>query len=144
MTNWINADNLLGMSFNYEKAYWTFHDEYIEREWQYIRKAWENGILKEWFRVVAYCPSCQTSLSNAEVNQAYELVEDPSFYYKVRLAEENAFLLVWTTMPFTVITDEMIGVNPSANYVYVSVNKEKWIICENRLQDLMKELTIRQ
>ena len=83
------------------------------------KKSWEKGILKEWFRVVAYCPSCQTSLSNAEVNQAYELVEDPSFYYKVRLAEENAFLLVWTTMPFTVITDEMIGVNPSANYVYV-------------------------
>ena len=140
--SWIKTDKLLGMSFNYEKAYWTFHDEYIEREWQYIKKAWENGILKEWFRVVAYCPSCQTSLSNAEVNQGYELVEDPSFYYKVRLADENAFLLVWTTMPFTVITDEMIGVNPSANYVYVTVNEEKWIICENRLQDLMKELRL--
>src|SRR5919199_6092818 len=100
---WVAVDKLLGMSFDYEKAYWTFHDKYIEREWQYLKKAWETGILKEWFRVVAYCPSCQTSLSNAEVNQEYEIVEDPSFYYKVKLSDEDAFIIVWTTMPFTVV-----------------------------------------
>src|SRR2546423_454359 len=139
---WISADKLLGMSFNYEKAYWTFFDTYIEREWQYLKRAWKNGILKEWFRVVAYCPSCQTSLSNAEVNQEYETVEDPSLYYKVKLSEENAFLIVWTTMPFTVITDEMVGVNPNATYAYLKVNNEMWIVGENRLADLMKELRI--
>src|SRR5919199_6794178 len=47
---WVSVDKLLGMSFDYEKAYWTFHDRYIEREWQYLKKAWETGILKEWFR----------------------------------------------------------------------------------------------
>src|SRR5215212_3999849 len=152
---WVSADKLLGMSFDYEKAYWTFSDQYIEREWQYLKKAWENGILKEWFRVVAYCPSCQSSLSNAEVNQGYELVEDPSFYYKVRLTTEDAYLIVWTTMPFTVVTDEMIGVNPEAKYVYVRVNnnnngkeeeeeEEKWIVAEVRLQELMKQLRIFQ
>ena len=141
---WLSADKLLGMSFDYEKAYWTFYDQYIEREWQYLKKAWDNGILKEWFRVVAYCPSCQSSLSNAEVNQGYETVEDPSFYYKVRLSTEDIYLIVWTTMPFTVVTDEMIGVNPEAKYVYVTVNGEKWIIAETRLQDLMKQFGIYQ
>src|ERR671921_407633 len=153
---WVSADKLLGMSFDYENAYWTFSDKYIEREWQYLKKAWENGILQEWFRVVAYCPSCQSSLSNAEVNQGYELVEDPSFYYKVRLTTaEDAYLIVWTTMPFTVVTDEMIGVNPEAKYVYVRVNnnknngeeeeqEEKWIVSEARLQELMKQLRIYQ
>ena len=141
---WLSADKLLGMSFDYEKAYWTFSDQYIEREWQYLKKAWDNGILKEWFRVVAYCPSCQSSLSNAEVNQGYETVEDPSFYYKVRLSTEDIYLIVWTTMPFTVVTDEMIGVNPEAKYVYVTVNGEKWIIAETRLQDLMKQFGIYQ
>jgi isoleucyl-tRNA synthetase len=129
---WVGADRLLGMSFNYEKAYWTFRDQYIEREWKYLQSAWESGILKEWFRVVAYCPSCQTSLSNAEVNQGYETVEDPSFYYKVKLVGEqveDTYLIVWTTMPFTVITDEMVGVNPKANYVFVQVsNKEVWVV----------------
>jgi isoleucyl-tRNA synthetase len=145
---WVSADKLLGMSFDYENAYWTFSDKYIEREWQYLKKAWENGILQEWFRVVAYCPSCQSSLSNAEVNQGYEIVEDPSFYYKVRLTTEDAYLIVWTTMPFTVVTDEMIGVNPEARYVYVTVRnnnngkEEKWIVSEARLQDLMKQLKI--
>ena len=141
---WLSADKLLGMSFDYEKAYWTFCDQYIEREWHYLKKAWENGILKEWFRVVAYCPSCQSSLSNAEVNQGYETVEDPSFYYKVRLSTEDIYLIVWTTMPFTLVTDEMIGVNPEAKYVNVTVNGEKWIIAETRLQDLMKQFGIYQ
>src|SRR5918912_1481 len=139
---WIAADKLLGMSFDYQKAYWTFRDEYIEREWQYLKKAWETGILTEWFRVVAYCPWCQTSLSNAEVNQEYEIVEDPSFYYKVKLSNEDAFVIVWTTMPFTVVTDEMVAVNPTANYVYIKVNNEKWIVGESRLQDLSEELHI--
>jgi isoleucyl-tRNA synthetase len=138
--SWITADKLLGMSFNYEKAYWTFRDEYIEREWRYLKKAWESGLLREWFRVVAYCPGCQTSLSNAEVNQAYENIEDPSLYYKVKLSDQDVYLVVWTTMPFTLVTDEMIGVNPNATYVYVNVNSEVWIIAENRLQDLMSEL----
>ena len=44
---WVSADKLLGMSFDYENAYWTFSDKYIEREWQYLKKAWENGILQE-------------------------------------------------------------------------------------------------
>ncbi len=139
---WVAADKLLGMSFNYEKAYWTFRDEYIEREWQYMKKAWESGVLREWFRVVAYCPSCQTSLSNAEVNQGYENVEDPSFYYKVKLADEDAYLIVWTTMPFTIVTDEMVGANPKADYNYLRANGEKWIVGLDRMQDLMKELRV--
>src|SRR5919199_909517 len=139
---WTSTDKLLGMSFDYQKAYWTFRDEYIEREWQYLKKARETGILTEWFRVVAYCPSCQTSLSNAEVNQEYEIVEDPSFYYKVKLSDEDAFIIVWTTMPFTVVTNEMVAVNPNANYVYIKVNNERWIVGESRLQDLSKELRI--
>ncbi|NOJ28612.1 MAG: isoleucine--tRNA ligase [Nitrososphaeraceae archaeon] len=140
---WINMDKLLGMSFDYQNSYWTFTDNYIEREWRYLKKAWDSGILKEWFRVVAFCPSCQTSLSNAEVNQGYEIVSDPSFYYKVKLSDEkNIFLIVWTTMPFTLITDELIGVNPSAKYAYVKIGNEIWVIGENRLNDLIKELDI--
>jgi len=139
---WVIADKLLGMSLDYEKAYWTFRDDYIEREWGLVKKAWETNLLKEWFRVVAYCPGCQTSLSNAEVNQGYDTVEDPSLYYKVKLYSEDAYLIVWTTMPFTLVTDELIGVNPNATYVYLSTNSETWIVSENRLHELMAELRI--
>ena len=139
---WIEVDELLGMSFDYENGYWTFHDDYIEREWSYLKTAWNNGILQEGFRVVAFCPSCQTSLSNSEVNQGYTTVEDPSFYYKVRLVDEDAYLIVWTTMPFTLITDELVGVNPDANYVYVEADNQLWIVGETRLEQLMNELHI--
>src|ERR671911_1437989 len=140
---WTIVDKLLGMSFDYDKAYWTYHDKYIEREWKYLKRAWESGVLREWFRVVAYCPSCQTSLSNAEVNQGYETVEDPSFYYKVKLREEDAYMIVWTTMPFTIVTDEMVGANPNADYNYVRISdSELWIVGADRMNDLMKELRI--
>ena len=139
---WIEVDELLGMSFDYENGYWTFHDDYIEREWSYLKTAWNNGILQEGFRVVAFCPSCQTSLSNSEVNQGYTTVEDPSFYYKVRLVDEDAYLIVWTTMPFTLITDELVGVNPDANYVYIEADNQLWIVGETRLEQLMNELHI--
>jgi len=139
---WIKVDSLLAMSFDYDKAYWTYKDTYIEREWQILKKAWKLGILREWFRVVAYCPSCQTSLSNAEVNQGYKIVEDPSFYYKMRLKEANTYLVVWTTMPFTLVTDELIGVNPKSDYAYVSLENETWIVGYDRLNELMSAFGI--
>ena len=141
---WVEADNLLGMSFNQEKAYWTFKDEFIEREWQFLKKAHENGILEEDYTVIAYCPSCQTSLSHAEINQGYEEIKDPSLYYKVKLQDEEIFLIVWTTMPFTLVTDAMVGLNPEENYCYVKVNSETWIVGEKRLEELMKEIKIEE
>ncbi|MHA7734378.1 isoleucine--tRNA ligase [Nitrosopumilus sp. S6] len=139
---WIKVDELLGMSFNHEKAYWTFRDEFIEREWQVLKKAHENGILEEDFTVIAYCPSCQTSLSHAEVNQGYEEVKDPSLYYKVKLVDEDAFLIVWTTMPFTLVTDAMVGLQPEEDYVYVKVENETWVVGKTRLEDFMTEVKI--
>ena len=70
--------------------------------------------------VVAYCPGCQTSLSSAEVGYegSYKEVEDPSFYFKFKVANsESEFFLVWTTMPFTIITDTMLAVQPKADRI---------------------------
>jgi isoleucyl-tRNA synthetase len=141
---WLEVDNLLGMSFNHQKAYWTYRDEFIEREWQVLKKAYENKILEEDFTVIAYCPSCQTSLSHAEVNQGYEEVKDPSLYYKVKLVDEDAYLIVWTTMPFTLVTDAMIGLHPDEDYVYVKVENETWIVGKTRIAEFMAEVKIEE
>ena len=141
-SKWVEVDKLLGMSFNHEKAYWTYRDSYIEREWQVLKKAYENGILEEDFTVIAYCPSCQTSLSHAEVNQGYEEVKDPSLYYKVKLRDEDAFLIVWTTMPFTLVTDAMVGLQPEEDYVYIKVDNETWIVGKTRLEEFLQEVKI--
>lgn len=139
---WLDVDRLLGMSMDYDKAYWTYRDEYIEREWAYLKKAWEQKLLDEGYRVVAYCPSCQTSLSHTEIGQAYKMVQDPSLYFKVKLRDEDAYLLLWTTMPFTVVTDEMVGVHPDAEYVYVEIDNETWIVGATRIEQLLQELEI--
>ncbi|MFB5611543.1 MAG: class I tRNA ligase family protein, partial [Nitrosopumilaceae archaeon] len=94
------------------------------------------------YTVIAYCPSCQTSLSHAEVNQGYEEVKDPSLYYKVKLQDEDAFLIVWTTMPFTLVTDAMVGLNPKEDYHYVKVENETWVIGKTRLEEFLKEAKV--
>ncbi|HXX88106.1 MAG TPA: class I tRNA ligase family protein, partial [Candidatus Acidoferrum sp.] len=66
-TQWVEADKKLGIFINEEKAYWTYKDEFIEKEWQILKRAWDQGLLEEGHYVVAYCPSCQTSLSSTEV-----------------------------------------------------------------------------
>jgi isoleucyl-tRNA synthetase len=141
---WFSADQKLGIFINQDKAYWTYYDEYIEREWQYLRRAWEQGLLGEGYYVVAYCPHCQTSLSNAEVGLGYEEVEDPSLYFKLKVSDaENECFLVWTTMPFTIVTDMMLAVHPEAEYAKVKVGKETWILVKQRVEAVMEELEVK-
>ena len=142
---WLEADSRLGISINQDKAYWTFKDQYIEREWKYLKAAWNQNLLEEGHYVVAYCPGCQTSLSSAEVGYegSYKEVEDPSLYFKFKVeGKENEFFLVWTTMPFTIITDTMLAVKPDAQYVKVKVGKETWVIMKQRVEPVMAELEI--
>jgi isoleucyl-tRNA synthetase len=70
------------------------------------------------------------------------MVKDPSLYYKVKLAEEDKFLIVWTTMPFTLVTDAMVGVNPKEEYVEIVVDDEIWIVGKTRLEEFMNEVKI--
>ncbi len=142
---WVELDSKLGVFIDQAKAYWTFHDDYIEKEWQILKRAWDQDLLEEGHYVVAYCPGCQTSLSNAEIGfeDSYQMVEDPSLYFKLKVADSrNEYLLVWTTMPFTLITDTMAAVRPDADYVKVQVGSEIWILVKQRLEPLMKELAI--
>ncbi|MGA2387096.1 MAG: class I tRNA ligase family protein, partial [Candidatus Bathyarchaeia archaeon] len=142
---WLQADSNLGIFINQEKAYWTYKDSYIEREWQILKRAWEQNLLEEGHYVVAYCPGCQTSLSSAEVGYegSYQTVEDPSLYFKFKVAgSENEFFLIWTTMPFTIVTDTMLAVQPAAEYVKVKVGSETWIMVKQRVEPVMAELQI--
>jgi len=140
---WHSADVKAGVFINDRKAYWTYLDEYIEREWKYLKRAWEHGLLGEGYYVVAYCPHCQTSLSNAEVGMGYEEVEDPSLYFKFKVAKsEKEYFLIWTTMPFTLVTDLMLAVHPDAEYAKVKVEDETWILVNQRVEPTMQELEI--
>ena len=139
---WEEVDDMMGMSMDHTKSYWTYRDSYIEREWQVLRRAREEGILHDDYTVIGYCPGCQTSLSHAEVNQGYATVRDPSLYYKVKLRDEDAYLVVWTTMPFTLVTDAMVGLHPDEEYAFVRVDGETWVVGGTRLDAFMEEAGI--
>ncbi len=140
---WHGVDVKAGVFINDTKAYWTYLDEYIEREWKYLKRAWDQELLGEGYYVVAYCPHCQTSLSNAEVGMGYEEVEDPSLYFKFQVSNtKNEYFLVWTTMPFTLVTDLMLAVHPDAKYAKVQVEDEIWIMAMQRVEPTMQELEV--
>ena len=140
--DWEETDRLLGLMIDHEKAYMTYRDSYIEREWTYLETAWKRRLLGEGYKVVPYCPECQTALSAMEVTLGgYEKLEDPSLYFKAR-AGDGSYLVLWTTMPFTIVTDELIGVKPASDYEYVAVGTEVWVICSDRKEALSKELEI--
>lgn len=147
---WVHADRMLGISLDHDRAYRTLDDGFIEREWKILERAKESRVIREDHTVVAYCPSCQTSLSHAEVSQGYKEVTDHSLYYAVRLKDEsggveaagNVYLVVWTTMPFTLVTDAMVGVHPDEEYAYVATDDGEhiWIVGRTRLAGFLAEI----
>ncbi|MEJ2271642.1 MAG: class I tRNA ligase family protein, partial [Candidatus Bathyarchaeota archaeon] len=140
---WVEADTMLGMFIDQDKAYFTHQDRYIEREWKYLKRAWEQNMLGEGHYVVAYCPHCQTSLSNAEVGLGYKEVEDPSMHFKFQIkGKKKEYFIIWTTMPFILITDLIIGVNPKEDYSKVKVGNETWILANERIEPIMQKLEI--
>ncbi|MCJ7767433.1 isoleucine--tRNA ligase [Candidatus Bathyarchaeota archaeon] len=144
---WVEADNKLAVFIDQDKAYWTYKDEYIEKEWQILKRAWDQGLLEEGHYVVAYCPGCQTSLSSAEVGYegSYQQVEDPSLHFKFKVSDsKNEYFLVWTTMPFTLITDTMLAVRPEAEYAKVKVGEEVWILVRPRVEAVMQEVGVQE
>lgn len=141
---WITVDDLLGMSVDNDTAYWTHRDSYIEREWQVLKRALELGVLREDYTVIAYCPKCQTSLSHTEVAQSYKQVRDHSLYYKVKLEGKDESLVVWTTMPFTLVTDALVGVHPEEEYCRIEAGGEILIVGKTRLEEFLKDAKIEE
>src|SRR4029450_780479 len=104
-------------------AYWTLNNESSESVWGLMRQLWDKGLLYEGHRVTPYCGRCGTALSSHEVAQGYEDVVDPSVYVRFLLSgagAPDAELLVWTTTPWTLISNVAAAVGPTFAYVQVA------------------------
>ena len=121
--------NRMGFWVDFDQAYWTMAPEYVESVWWSLKEIWKKGLLVQDHRVAPYCPRCGTGLSDHELAQGYETVTDPSVYVRFpvtsgELAELGAALLVWTTTPWTLVSNTAIAVNPEVDYVVVEVTTE--------------------
>jgi isoleucyl-tRNA synthetase len=134
---WERNSKRLGMWMDW-KAYMTMEDSYIEFVWFTIKEAFDKKLLKKDFRVVAWCPRCETSLAQHEVGQGYETMKDPSIFIKFKLLNnKNEFLLVWTTTPWTLISNVAIAVHPNGTYAKVEANGEVLIMLKNLVKKIM-------
>ncbi|MDP9117376.1 MAG: isoleucine--tRNA ligase [Actinomycetota bacterium] len=115
----------MGYWADYENAYWTMSPDYIESVWWALKQIFDKGLLVEDYRVAPYCPRCGTTLSDHEVAQGYEDVTDPSVFVRFPLTSGpwagSADLLVWTTTPWTLVSNTAVAVNPDVRYVLVEI-----------------------
>ena len=118
---------------DFEAAYWTMKPAYVESVWWSLKQIFDKGLLVQDHRVTPYCPRCGTGLSDHEVAQGYYDVTDPSVFVRFpvtsgQLADLGAALLVWTTTPWTLISNTAVAVHPDVQYDVVRVNNEVLVV----------------
>jgi isoleucyl-tRNA synthetase len=116
---WSALTERMGMWLDTEGAYWTLNDSFIETVWWLFRQMWDKGLLYEGFKVVPYCGRCGTALSSHEVAQGYKDITEDSVYVRFPVIGRDFDLVVWTTTPWTLISNVAAAVGPEVEYVRV-------------------------
>ncbi|MFH1502158.1 MAG: isoleucine--tRNA ligase [Candidatus Eisenbacteria bacterium] len=126
-------------------AYWidlsdpyiTCTNDYVESVWHILKLMWDRGLVYRGHKILPYCPRCGTPLSSHEVAQGYRDAEDPSLFVRMKARDEpNTSYLVWTTTPWTLISNVALAVAPNETYVKVAHGDELLILAEARLSVL--------
>ena len=120
VADWESLTERSGVWIDTDDAYWTLTNDYIESVWWLVKQMWDAGLLYEGHRVSPYCARCGTALSSHEVAQGYRDVTDPSVYVRFPLDDRDADLLVWTTTPWTLISNVGVAAGPSVDYVRIA------------------------
>ena len=131
---WEDLTARMGYWIDMENPYITCDNAYIESVWWALDRYFKEGFIYQGFKIQLYCPRCGTPLSSHEVSQGYRDVQDPSIYVKAKLKDEdNCYLLVWTTTPWTLISNVALAVNPKVEYVKVRFKDDLLILAKARL-----------
>ncbi|HEX2893392.1 MAG TPA: isoleucine--tRNA ligase, partial [Marmoricola sp.] len=125
----------MGYWVDTEDPYRTMDPSYVESVWWALQQIHRNGLLVEDYRVAPYCPRCGTGLSDHELAQGYETVTDPSVYVRFPLTSgpyaDRAALLIWTTTPWTLVSNALVAVHPDFTYVAATRGDETLIVAES-------------
>jgi isoleucyl-tRNA synthetase len=131
---WDDLTRKIGFWIDLENPYITYENSYIESVWWILKEFWKRDFIYRGYQIIPYCPRCETPLSSHEVAQGYEDVEDPSIYVKIRLkAEPDTYFLIWTTTPWTLISNVALAFNPDMDYVKVTHRGQKLILASQRI-----------
>ncbi|MDF1504401.1 isoleucine--tRNA ligase [Roseisolibacter sp. H3M3-2] len=117
---WEELSERMAYWLDYERAYVTYHKEYVESVWWALKTLADKGLLFRGHKILPYCPRCGTALSSHELALGYKVVTDPSVYVALDLEHdgpERRRILVWTTTPWTLVSNTALAVNPELTYV---------------------------
>lgn len=132
---WVRQTHRIGFWLDTEDAYFTMDNRYIESVWWILSRMFHRGLLYKGHKILPFCPLCGTSLSSHEVAQNYKEVKDPSITVRMKLVPgqkiggvetaEDMSILVWTTTPWTLLSNVAVCVHPDVDYVLVAHEDEK-------------------
>ena len=110
---WEGFSSTVGFWVDMEHPYITYDNNFIESEWWALKQIWDKGLLYKGCKIVPYCPRCGTPLSSHEVAQGYKDVKERSAIARFKVKDEDAYILAWTTTPWTLPSNVALCVNPN-------------------------------
>ena len=137
---WEDFSATVGFWADMDAPYVTYDDNYIESEWWALKTIWDKGLLYKGHKIVPYCPRCGTPLSSHEVAQGYKDVKERSAIVRFKAKDEDAYILAWTTTPWTLPSNVGLCVNPNETYVKVkSVDGFTYYMAEALVEKVLGE-----
>jgi len=148
LEDWERLTERIGFWIDTDDAYRTLTNDYIESVWWLLKQIAGKGLLYEGYKVVPYCPRCGTAISSHEVSQGYRDVEEPSIYVRFPLSGESAerlaeepgaavSLIVWTTTPWTLISNVAAAVEPEIDYALVESRGERFVLAADLVERIL-------
>lgn len=123
--------DMMGQFIDCDNPYVTCDNEYIESEWWIVNELNKKGLIYHGNKVLPYCPRCGTELSSFEVAQGYKEVSVNTVYVPFKLVDDDTYVLVWTTTPWTLMANVALCVNPDLEYVKVLSKGYKFIVASS-------------
>jgi isoleucyl-tRNA synthetase len=138
---WERFSARIGYWLDYSRPYVTYREEYVESVWWLLKRIADRGLFYRGHKILPYCPRCGTGLSSHEVAQGYKDVKDPSLYVILPLVGDDGEadgreLLVWTTTPWTLVSNTALAVNPELEYAEVEHEGRRLVLARARVAAL--------
>ncbi len=151
VSDFTSMTSRMGYWVDFDKAYWTMNPSYVESVWWSLKEIHKKGLLVSDYRVSPYCPRCGTGLSDHELSQGYETITDQSIYLRFPVLDgelakkyKKLSLLVWTTTPWTTISNTAAAVGPDIEYVIAQLEDEHFVIAKDLTGVLGEEIVIKE
>ncbi len=140
---WRRMSERVGYWVDMDHPYVTYHDDYIESVWWALKEIWKKGLLYKGHKIVPYCPRCGTALSSHEVAQGYKDVKETSVVARFKVkGRENAYILAWTTTPWTLPSNVALCMNPDETYVEIESGGVRYILAEALVSKFFEEYAV--